>query len=109
MAVGQWTRKFTWLLDEVEAKGVVTWVGSDEDKLDVQLDPDYAHLANQVNTAGWAADVTRWHDVIHCEAYHPVAGTVNRQEAFSGPPPTGRTQQVYDQSISAWRDVAMGD
>jgi hypothetical protein len=109
MPVGQWTHKFTWLLDDVEVRGLVTWVDAGDTKIDIQLDPNYVHLANHVNTAAWKDHVARWHDVIHCEAYHQIPNTVNRQLPFTGPKHNGQVQQVLDLKNGGLRDVQVGD
>ena len=91
MADSQWTRKFTWLMDAVEVKGVVRLVlddgtvvptGSDVgtgDTFDVLPDQNYQHLVSSIPGSG---------SVVHCETYPLDAAngepdTINRDSSVS--------------------------
>lgn len=115
MAVSQWVRKFAWLLDEVEVRGIAVDAerqkdpGEDigtGDAFDIKVDRNYEHLVKYVPASG---------GYIHCETYplrNPYAAdwVINRQKSW----PLNKKGQsdsfmVKDPRTGAQRPLRVGD
>ncbi len=104
MTVGQEVKKFTWLLDNVEVKGIVrAWDGSNNrlpdgaevgtgDSFDIEPDENYRHLISYVPGYG------PW---VQCETYPLDPSSINRAEPWFLP-------KKFEQAPFVVRDPATG-
>jgi hypothetical protein len=113
MVVAQEVKKFTWLLDNVEVKGIVqSWdngnrlpdgseVGA-RDSFDVVPDENYRHLVSFVPGYG------PW---VQCETYPltPGVGDINRVEPWPLPKKPEMPFQVYDPATGSFSLLKVGD
>lgn len=108
MAVGQLPTKQTWLLDEVEVRGIVRLgdlptgaeVGSG-DVFDLVPDPDYLHLVSLMPASKGA---------IHCETYPLPAEQVNHDQSWPLPQkPEDAQFEARDPLTGTRRPLVVGD
>src|SRR4051812_46890230 len=84
MPAGQLVKKFTWLLDNVEVKGIVRSI--EADSFAIEPDANYGYLIALMsgnNPLPWASTSTPGR--IHCETYplgDPTVGEINRAEPW---------------------------
>ena len=118
MAVGQPTKKFTWLLDNVEVKGIVNWIdpispdGVQPDEFGIAPDENYSHLIAYMR--GNNPLLFRPSDApgeLLCETY-PLLGAddSNRLEPWSlSMKPDSLPFEVTDPSTGQKRPMMVGD
>jgi len=108
MTVGQEVKKFTWLLDNVEVKGIVranllpdgAEVGTG-DSFDIEPDENYRHLISYVPGSG------QW---VHCETYPLDPSSINRAEPWSLPKKIEQAPFVVRDPATGWQvPLKVGD
>lgn len=108
MAVGQFVTKQTWLLGDVEIRGVVSVAGATEgdnvgarDDFDITPDHDYQHLVALIPGAK---------GLMHCETYPLPPEHVNRQAPWPLPrKDDGAVFEVRDPVTGVRRPLKVGD
>ncbi|MGD9528666.1 MAG: hypothetical protein AB7I38_17130 [Dehalococcoidia bacterium] len=108
MVVGQYVTKQTWMLGDVEVRGVVSLPGHNPgddvgagDSFDIVPDNGYQHLVDLMPGS---------HGLVHCETYPLPAGHSNHNDAWPLPMKPGNASfQVRDPISNARRPLAVGD